>query len=75
VSPKDPDASERYMRDLSTRLSGTGVRNLNLLPTMRAAASAELQNGRTIYFINDAHWNARGAGIAARAAAPWIASC
>lgn len=70
----DPDTSERYMRELSDLLSAGSVAELNLLPTMRAAAQAELNQGRLIYYPDDAHWNALGCELAARTAAPWLGS-
>lgn len=67
-----PDASAPYMLALSSRLAEAGVENLNLLPLLREAATVELREGRMIYFSDDAHWNAKGCAIAARAAVPWL---
>ena len=42
------------------------------IPILRQAARGELQEGRAIYYPDDAHWNGLGCEIAARATAPWL---
>jgi hypothetical protein len=66
------DASAGYMTELTARLSGDKVPVLNLLPTLRDAARKELNDGRMIYYSDDAHWNQLGCAIAANITAPWL---
>jgi hypothetical protein len=62
------------MRSLAENLTGAGVPTLNLLPILREAAAAKLNEGTIIYYPDDAHWNAMGCAIAAHSAAPWLAA-
>lgn len=61
-----PEASVRYLSDLESRLSAEGIPVVNLTTPFRAAAETGLARGSYIYFPDDTHWNAAGAGLAAR---------
>jgi hypothetical protein len=61
-----PEASVRYLGDLESRLNAEGIAVVNLTPPFRAAAETSLARGSYIYFPDDTHWNAAGAGLAAR---------
>lgn len=54
-------------RELGAFLDREGIPWLDLLDTMRAAASAE-----PLYFPDDIHWNVRGNAVAAEAVAAWL---
>lgn len=69
-----PDGSEAYFHSVYTRLAANHVAVLNLLPNLRGAARRELAEDRTIYYPDDAHWNAMGCSIAAHKAAEWLRS-
>jgi hypothetical protein len=69
-SPGDPDAGARSLARIAAGLEGAGVQAVDLTPLLRAAARAGLEQGRTVYFLDDTHWNAAGIGVAADAIAP-----
>ena len=50
---------------LEELLRAAGVRVINLKPIFEARAAEELDQGRTIYWRDDTHWNARGIELAA----------
>jgi hypothetical protein len=69
-SPGDPDAGARSLARIAAGLEDAGVRAVDLTPLLRAAARTGLEHGRTVYFLDDTHWNAAGIGVAAAAIAP-----
>ncbi len=69
-SPGDPDAGAQSLARIAAGLEGAGVRAVDLTPLLRAAARTGLEQGRTVYFLDDTHWNTAGIGVAAEAIAP-----
>jgi hypothetical protein len=70
ASPGDPDAGAHSLARIAAGLGARGVAAVDLTPVLRAAAAAALEHGRTVYFLDDTHWNAAGIAAAARAIAP-----
>jgi SGNH hydrolase-like domain, acetyltransferase AlgX len=54
-----------WMEELHQYLRDQGVQVVDLTPTLRARAAAELQRGRTLYWRDDSHWNGAGIRVAA----------
>ena len=60
---------ERYLPDLAARLRAAGTPIADLSAAFREAAMDGLGSGRSVYYRDDTHWNARGIALAADALA------
>jgi hypothetical protein len=59
-----------FLARVEQALDAQGIPVVNLTPPLRAAARAALDQGRSVYWRDDTHWNAAGARAAAEAVAP-----
>lgn len=71
LAPPDstPLPGDRYLPAVAARLGADGIPVADLSAPYRAVAARELEMGRTLYFRDDTHWNARGIALAAEALA------
>lgn len=71
-APEDPRAA--VDRALADALRARGVAVVELHEPLRRAAADALARGRTLYWLDDTHWNAAGVAVAVDAVQAWLAA-
>jgi hypothetical protein len=64
--PPESTGTVPYFNGLEARLRDAHIPVIDFLPIFREHAASALASGKTIYWIDDTHWNAEGVGIAAK---------